>query len=332
MDKLCFASYGRAIELGMAAPDREYATMSLFHFMLEKDFVTNRNGKKFDLQHRDFDPWWDGVKDVNVRISKHADNDLIVEEAPLYFYETIIPDLLNRDRAHFTYEELYRVITADTIMEPDTKDELKEFYEDGQWHNFLARAFLYAIVQPNESVSEIPATVQSLTASVDMLLKMIKDARPERIAMPEDIEPEEQKYVEALLEVYAQDAKVTSISKDDLDDYPAYRRNFERQRKDYFAAESIRRSARDILLLDETDELGFKGIKDETYEAIIEVYEDDYDNGYERLKAVLKHVTTITLSRSVITKLSGWVGASEKKGVCHILVNDGMLNWVDIDG
>lgn len=106
--------------------------------------------------------------------------------------------------------------------------------------------------------------------------------------------------------------------------YPKYYKNFERQRKYYYAAESIRQSTRDIFCDDEFDIL-----KSETFDAIIDACEDYYENGFRRLNEVLKHVTKVHLTQSKITKIPGWVNTAEKKGLCHMLINDNEISWVN---
>lgn len=55
-------------------------------------------------------------------------------------------------------------------------------------------------------------------------------------------------------------------------------------------------------------------------------------NKYDRLKAVLDRITTISLTKSALINVVGLIGNLEKKGICHILVNDEKIkSWVDID-
>ena len=104
--------------------------------------------------------------------------------------------------------------------------------------------------------------------------------------------------------------------------YPKYYKNFQRQRTYYYAAESIRQLTVDIFCADE-----FEILKSETLDAIIETYEDDYENGFIRLKEVLKHVSKIQLCQSILTKIPGCLNIFQKKGICHMLVNDKEITW-----
>lgn len=53
---------------------------------------------------------------------------------------------------------------------------------------------------------------------------------------------------------------------------------------------------------------------------------------HDRLKAVLDRITIISLTKSALINVVGLIGNLEKKGICHILVNDEKIkSWVDID-
>lgn len=62
--------------------------------------------------------------------------------------------------------------------------------------------------------------------------------------------PKERRYTKALMDVYAEDAQVQTMTEDDLNRaYTQYRPHFIRQRSDYFAAEAIRRGTRDFTVM-----------------------------------------------------------------------------------
>ena len=53
---------------------------------------------------------------------------------------------------------------------------------------------------------------------------------------------------------------------------------------------------------------------------------------WKRLQAVLDKITNTTLDTSSIDRIKSLMKNVHKKGICHILVNDGTINsWVDID-
>ena len=105
--------------------------------------------------------------------------------------------------------------------------------------------------------------------------------------------------------------------------------DFEDERNYFNSVQSRIRGIRDVYA--DTDEQ-YEILKKEAYEGIKETYYDDYDNGFKRLMGVLKKITSTTLGASDLMKISNLIGNTEKKGLCHVLVNDGKIQtWVDID-
>ena len=135
-------------------------------------------------------------------------------------------------------------------------------------------------------------------------------------------------YVEALLEAYADAEGLSELSKDELGSYHKYKKNFQRQRKDYYAAESVRRGTCEAFGNADPDQ--FETLKNETYDGIVDIHEQDYDNGFDRLGAVMTQAAITPISKCTLRE-TDWIGNSEKKGVCHFLVNDGRIKWVDGD-
>ncbi|MGN8792464.1 ABC-three component system protein [Acidaminococcus fermentans] len=56
-----------------------------------------------------------------------------------------------------------------------------------------------------------------------------------------------------------------------------------------------------------------------------------YANGFQRLASVTSQAAVLPISRSQIALLPGWIGAAEKIGMCHMIVNRKELQWVDED-
>lgn len=148
----------------------------------------------------------------------------------------------------------------------------------------------------------------------------------EKLVPPADIEPHEQGYVTELFAAYTDAEKTVNITSDTLPSYPRYQRNYEEQRKNYYNAESIRRSVREVFAEEGSDQ--FEILKEDMYDGVSTTCDQDFDNGYTRLLEVLKQASGITVSKSLLSNIPNWIGNSEKKGVCHMLVNDGKIRWV----
>ncbi len=153
-------------------------------------------------------------------------------------------------------------------------------------------------------------------------------AIPKEIAPPDDITPEESKYVNALLEAYAQARGLASSSQADIKTLPKpYNRNFRDQRINYFSAARIERFTREHIVQGDAE---FEKWLSGTFDYIKDTLWDDYDDGYKRLVSVMKKVVDSS-TVSVVDDFRNLVGAKERKGACHLLVNADHFNWVDND-
>ena len=153
---------------------------------------------------------------------------------------------------------------------------------------------------------------------------------PVQLVPQSALEAHELPYINALCEVYAEkiSQEVTPDSIDALP--PMYRRHFAEQRKAYYSAESIHHSVREVFA---DGEQQFSALKDDAYDGIEPTYYDDnYATGYDRLRAVLEKITSTTLTKSALVNIIGLISNLEKKGICHMLVNDERIrSWVIID-
>lgn len=148
---------------------------------------------------------------------------------------------------------------------------------------------------------------------------------PSLISPTEVIESDEMPYISALLEAYSDELGIQINTIENLKAYSTYFNNLNRQRKDYYSAETIRRFVRDTL----TDSQQFNILKEEVFNGIIDTHEQDYDSGYKRLIADLQQAAIINTSKCMLDSKLHCIGVSERKGTCHMLVNDNRLKWVN---
>ena len=149
------------------------------------------------------------------------------------------------------------------------------------------------------------------------------------IAPPDEVAELEVIYISKLMDAYGEAEGIEGFSKANLQQYEyKYGEHFKRQRKDFYAAESVRQGTRETY--GDTDPDQFEVLKEETYDGVIDVYEQNHLNGYIRLNAVLSQATHIRIDRCWLCRDTDWIGNSQKKGVCHILVNDGKIKrWAN---
>lgn len=333
MDTLNFASYAKAIKKGIAKSSNIKVTKLLLGLIVENENVVNSDGGVYNINDNYVSLWWNQREDIPGPIKIAAASTEIMSEATDYFEENVITEL-SPQKEMDTYASLLELIEHDVNMSSDTSHNLISLYKDNELNQFLAETFLYAVQKNNkvsqkESYSKTTST-SSITEDVNKLTELLKHfPKPVKLIPQDTFDDHEMIYITELLAAYADEEGILEIPKENLEKYPKYKKNFERQRKDYYSAETIRQSSRDTLGLGETDE--FNDLKEETYDGIIDVHEDNYSSGFERLNSVMRHVTTVQLNKSLLTQLPGWISNSEKKGFCHMLVNDGQIKWVDDD-
>ena len=154
---------------------------------------------------------------------------------------------------------------------------------------------------------------------------------PSELAVPDEPLKNEEKYIEALLEVYEQDSGVEVKCIDDLSKLRVYySKHFKVQRSYYYSALSVLHQIRDVFS-DSIKE--FEALKKETLEGIQDTLLEPQKNGLDRLNKSLQVVTFLPYGKSYLGReANGIIGSSEKKGIIHMLVNDGKVEWlVDYD-
>lgn len=173
-------------------------------------------------------------------------------------------------------------------------------------------------------------TAKEIQEDIDALVERLgKYKKPDRLPVPIKIASVETTYVTATCAAYASAEGVPTYTRTDVERNKRYREDLAYHRKCFYATETIRRSLQDALLPIEYKE--FEEFKDEIEEGIFPVYNPPYTNGYKRLMAVAAQASNLHVNRSLIAMLPGWIGAAEKVGMCHMLVNDGRLEWVHED-
>ncbi len=142
--------------------------------------------------------------------------------------------------------------------------------------------------------------------------------REDNPPVPEKPDVVEQKYVEALLRVYAETAGLEVPSADDI---PAnLRKHFRAMRRLFYCAEGLNRFSRDKLpgafdeLLDQV-EVGISG-----------VVAAPHDSGMTRLRETLDVANSLSVTSN---PLSARLAAGDLQGTCHHLANQDRVSWVE---
>lgn len=324
MSRLCFGTYAKVLQAVMQEPSDNQAIADLLLGLLtDNEQLPKVVSRLFNFK-----------QEVPKSIVTEASSPRVIQEAYKYFNEKIVA-FLNPHNKDELLPHMTKLIKDDSSITDDKKNALLTKARESSLGEFLADTFLYAIHRPNklptddagtEITSELTPILDNIARLQDVLSLL---PRPAALEIPEEVEADELTYVTELLAAYADVEKIADLPKESLDQYPKYKNDFARRRKDYYAAETIRRASRDIF--GEKDH-EFNLLKDETYDGVIDVHLLDYPHGFERLNKVMAQAAAIRVDKCVLSRMPDWIGASEKKGVCHILVNDRKIKgWVVSD-
>lgn len=147
--------------------------------------------------------------------------------------------------------------------------------------------------------------------------------RPASLPAPPEHAPEEARYVQQLLDVYCEKWGCSATSPDEARTHPKAGRNLQRQREAFYRAEQLRIFARDSV-----PPGTYESLQEGVYSGVVEVEEDDFATGYDRLKAVLAAARDMQLGSNVLLQV---VDPDDRKGICHQLANEDRLTWVQED-
>lgn len=136
----------------------------------------------------------------------------------------------------------------------------------------------------------------------------------------------EQKYLEQILAAFAE--HYNKPIHDRIDLTTRDQQEYEEQRGFFYDAEGFRRNMRDVV---DGGEQEFNAMKDDLYNGVCDTCRSNHDDGLMRMRDTLRCAAVFPLSASVLTRFPALIKAAEKKGICHMLVNDQKLEWVIID-
>ena len=258
-----------------------------------------------------------------------------VADVSSFFSINLIPNIVKTSQS-VALDRVLALIEGDTLLGKTKQKQFKAWRKEKAPADFLAEAFVLAIrVGKNkadfsmEAADELALTRQD----VDNLKKRL-DAIPKIEAdVPPKTETEHERvYIAALYEAY-DDAVPESATppSEDISQYPKFDKDLKNRRIEYFAAESVRRGTREIFRNNDPDSL-FSELMSQTNSGVSDIHAMDYSHGYERMLNVMIHASNLNLDNTILGNIPTWVGPSQKKGVCHILVNEGEIKgWVDGD-
>jgi len=232
------------------------------------------------------------------------------------------------------YIEFIGSFTSDTIQEISSALANNGICNDGTEDDVVDKSYetLIQILKTTASSNApqkpkrtgTPGFKESI-AELDTLLKALP--KPTQILPPEKIEQHEQPYINELFAAYGHAEKIPDFNEDTLDAFPDYGEDLVDRRIDYFSAETIRRGVSEVYEGRFSDQ--FEVLKDETLAGVKNTARKHYQNGYEKLLAVMEQAGVISVSGYILCSSPFWISNRIKMGTCHFLVNEGKLRWVE---
>ncbi len=131
----------------------------------------------------------------------------------------------------------------------------------------------------------------------------------------------ESRYVTQLFGAYAERRGGGTVDLTNIDHEPSDRRHFDRCRQQFYCAESLKEFARDATRVGT-----FEAFQDDVLNAITPVLYENHENAFYLVNAALK---AAALMPSAANALYSVVDVRDKQGVCHQLVNDKQVDWID---
>ncbi len=150
----------------------------------------------------------------------------------------------------------------------------------------------------------------------------LNKSRNLNIVVGESIEAREINYVNQLFQAYQDYSKEKVESVNDFKENNELKSHFDRSRNCFYFAETLAQFSRDNIA-SEVD--AFEELKDDVYEQVVDVFNQDYTDGYKRLLATTNSAKSGTFhSNALFPELK----PQDKTGICHHLANEHKLKWV----
>ena len=251
-------------------------------------------------------------------IRDHSSDKEVLDNIDTYFEINVVKRLLPGDEDDLIHRFM-QIIEGDSLISLESKAEFQKIAQKNTLAKFLASVYLHSLKRDNVLLDK---------KFTDKGLEDYKRHPLSTIPIPQKPETYEQGYARALFDAYGQVENIMGFTEELLNIHPKYQQHFSEQRSYYFAAEAVRRGTRDIY----SEESQFEILKEETYEGVKEVWEEQYKNGITRLRKVMTQASNTRVDRCWLSRDTDWIGNPQKKGVCHFLVNEKRLKgWVRDD-
>ncbi len=315
MDKITYSKYHLTMKkhFAQSISDVDVAEI-LFAAIIYPVELENKIGEPYEFDKTVVSKMVSGKINIPKKLKEFASDSIVISEIYAYFQENVVPKI-SIGMESVPANELKTAIENDDNITDEIRNRLLDKANKGIYAEFFADVFLYALKVDNKTQSE-----QAKRIRTD------RDKPLPVAAIPENIDKKEMPYIKAIYEAYGEKENIENFTESDFEDYPEHKENLNRQRRTYYAAETLRRYSRDAY---NDEEQAFEEAKQETYDGIIDKWDMDYPNGYQRMSDVLAQASQINFNSVLLARETSWLTNNTKKGLCHVLVNENELKgWV----
>lgn len=327
---LNYKSYYEAFKLGVVDGGFTPVARLLFFPLFDPNgeiVLCDENDVPYDANNKNSSAWGNGTEPIPQRIQTEIGKSETLAILIKYFSSKEFKAAISDAKEDEMYEAMVALVEECDISDSKKKSLLKYYTGLGSYE-FLARVFQRAVLG-NNKVTSSKNRKKAADTSVDSVVefdKLVRRKKPE-VAVPTQVQQPEIKYVMQLYAAYSDATGQTIKKASDLDALD-YRDDFEHHRKNYYKAELVCRETRDAVRPDEASPI--EALKDEVEEGIYETCRRSYSDAVHKVDAVMEQASKVPISSWVDDATFRWIGPAEKKGVCHILVNDERFKWVDV--
>lgn len=328
---LNYKSYYEAFKIGVINSGFTPVATILFFPIFSDKTICDENNVPYEVNNQNASKWGNGYIPIQAEIQSAVGENEMLDKMIDYFNNKVVPYEISDALKDEMLDAMVELVD-NCDLRPAAKKRLKKYYEEGAIGEFLARVFQRALLGDNKVApsKKKKSAADKQSESLDEFNGIIRGklVKPQTM-VPATIQPDELGYVSELYAAYS-DAYKVSVSKTDDLDIINCRNHFERQRKNYYLAETIYEKTRDSLRQGESD--NFEILKDEVESGVYLISHDtSYSDGLKKANAVLDKAGGLPISYNTQDALFNWIGPGEKQGVCHMLVNEERLEWVDKD-
>lgn len=320
MGGLTFSFLLRAVQEALNIPNQE-ETVSFFYRAVtealpDSETSNNRKHGKPMLTKSTASLIFAGSQDMHRFIRDRISDARSAQYMPGYFKKHCVN--LSMDKIDRFMAQMKQCIQTDPGMDKEKKEDLLCHMEMDSFPILVMHLFQYTAARPRKTRGRREAPPPRGPSHA-----------PSKADLP-PLQPGEEKYTSALLEMYGENERDPPITVEDIEKDDRFREHFHEQRRYYYTAMAA------CAQMEESDIDGqsfFMTAEEEMYDGIIDTYNDEYATGCDRHRAVMAQGAKISMDAfagkdSLLRCLR--IGA--KKGMIHDLVNqDKLPGWVQHD-